>query len=210
MPTSKIAYTSLIQETLSELQKLESNQKKSFYKDRVRFIRYLKEGTAKSQPKAGALIGLQERQSQHLWKLYRQRGMEGLLKEKKVTHLGKLSSVEYSRLLQRLDQDDMMSQKQLRAYLQNQMGKEYTQAGVHYLFKRLKVKLKTGRPVNVRKDHAGEEAFKKMPDLTQSYGKEQIYFTDEMRYGMNLQQKTGQKIKLLFDVDLILLHIHWV
>jgi hypothetical protein len=49
-----------------------------------------------------------------------------------------------------------------------------------------------------------------MPDLTQSYGKEQIYFTDEMRYGMNLQQKTGQKIKLLFDVDLILLHIHWV
>jgi transposase len=161
MPSPKIAYISLIQETLPELQQLESTQKKSFYKDRVRFIRYLKEGTAKSQAKAGALIGLQERQSQNLWKLYRQKGMEGLLQEKKVTHLGKLSSIEYSRLLQRLDQDDIMSQKQVRTYLQDQMGKHYTQAGVHYLFKRLKVKLKTGRPVDVRKDHAGQEAFKK-------------------------------------------------
>jgi transposase len=161
MPNPKIAYTSLIQETLPELQKLESTQKKSFYKDRVRFIRYLQEGIAKSQAKAGALIGLQKRQSQNLWKLYLQKGMEGLLQEKKVTHLGKLSSIEYSRLLQRLDQDDIMSQKQVRAYLQDQMGKQYTQAGVHYLFKRLKVKLKTGRPVNVRKDKVGQEAFKK-------------------------------------------------
>lgn len=161
MPNPKIAYTSLIQETLEELEKLENAQKKSFYKDRVRFIRYLKEGTAKSQAKAGALIGLQARQSQNLWKLYQQKGIGGLLQARKVTHLGKLSSVEYSRLLQRLDQDDMMSQKQVRTYLQDQLGKAYTQAGVHYLFKRLKVKLKTGRPVNVRKDHAGQEAFKK-------------------------------------------------
>ena len=54
-----------------------------------------------------------------------------------------------------------MSQKQVKAYLQAEMGKTYSQPAIHYLFKRLKVKLKTGRPVNVRKDQAGEEAFKK-------------------------------------------------
>lgn len=158
---AKLEYVDLIQESLAELEQLEAKQKKSFYKDRVRFIRYLKEGTAKSQAKAGSLISLQNRQSQNLWQIYRQSGMEGLLKEKKAPHLGKLTSVEYSRLLQRLDQDQMMSQKQVRAYLQDEMGKTYTQPAIHYLFKRLKVKLKTGRPVNVRKDYSGEAALKK-------------------------------------------------
>ncbi len=130
-------------------------------KDSVRFIGYLKEGIAKSQIQAGSLIGLQSRQSHTLWKLYQQKGLEGLLQARKATHIGKLSSVEVSRLLQRLDQDDRMSQKQVKAYLAAEMGKVYTQPAIHYLFKRLKVKLKTGRPVNVRKDKAGEEAFKK-------------------------------------------------
>jgi transposase len=161
MPSPNLAYTNLIQETLATLQELESEQKKSYYKDRVRFIRYLKEGTASSQAKAGSLIGLKSRQSQNLWKLYREGGIAALLKVRKPTHLGKLTAVEYSRLLQRLDQDDIMSQKQVKVYLQDEMGRDYTQPAIHYLFKRLKVKLKTGRPVNVRKDKVGQESFKK-------------------------------------------------
>jgi transposase len=161
MPPSHISYREVIQESVETLQETEKRAKQSYIKDRVRFIRFLKEGTAKSQAQAGTLIGLKSRQSQNLWKLYQQKGIEGLLQARKATHVGKLSSVELSRLLQRLDQDDMMSQKQVKAYLQDQMGKAYTQPAIHYLFKRLKVKLKTGRPVHVRKDKAGEEAFKK-------------------------------------------------
>jgi transposase len=161
MPPSRLSYREVIKESMEQLQEAEKSAKQSYVKDRVRFIRYLKEGTAKSQSQAGSLIGLKSRQSQNLWKLYQQKGMEGLLQARKATHVGKLSSVEVSRLLQRLDQDDMMSQKQVKAYLQAAMGKAYTQAAIHYMFKRLKVKLKTGRPVNVRKDKAGEEAFKK-------------------------------------------------
>ena len=41
------------------------------------------------------------------------------------------------------------------------MGITYSQSGLSCLLSRLKVKLKTGRPVHVRKDEAGEEAFKK-------------------------------------------------
>ncbi len=161
MPSSRLSYKELIKEKEEELLQLEKSQQLSYVKDRVRFIRYLKEGRVKSQAQAGSLIGLQSRQSQNLWKVYQQKGIDGLLQARKATYLGKLSSVELSRLLQRLDQDDMMSQKQVKAYLQAEMGKAYTQPAIHYLFKRLKVKLKTGRPVNVRKDKAGKEAFKK-------------------------------------------------
>lgn len=161
MPCSRLCYREVIKESVERLQEVEKRAKQSYLKDKVRFIRYLKEGTAKSQAQAGNLIGLKSRQSQNLWRLYQQKGIEGLLQARKATHVGKLSSVELSRLLQRLDQDDMMSQKQVKAYLQDQMGKIYSQPAIHYLFKRLKVKLKTGRPVNVRKDKAGEIAFKK-------------------------------------------------
>ena len=161
MPPTRLFYQEIIKESVETLQQAEKSTKQSYIKDRLRFIRYLKEGIAKSQAQAGSLIGLKSRQSQNLWKLYQQKGIEGLLQARKATHIGRLSSVELSRLLQRLDQDDMMSQKQVKAYLQTEMGKAYSQPAIHYLFKRLKVKLKTGRPVNVRKDKVGEEAFKK-------------------------------------------------
>jgi transposase len=161
MPSSRLCYREVIKESLEKLQETEKSAKQSYIKDRVRFIGYLKEGTAKSQAQAGSLIGLKSRQSQNVWKLYQQKGIEGLLQARKATHIGKLSSVELSRLLQRLDQDQMMSQKQVMTYLAAEMGKAYTQPAIHYLFKRLKVKLKTGRPVHVRKDKAGAEVFKK-------------------------------------------------
>ena len=41
------------------------------------------------------------------------------------------------------------------------MGVSYSQSGLSMLLARLKVRLKTGRPVHVRKDEAGEAAFKK-------------------------------------------------
>jgi transposase len=157
----KLDYTQLIQESEEELKQQERQQTKSYYKDRVRFIRYLKTGVVSSQIQSGELIGLKGRQSQNLWKIYQSEGLAGLLRERKPTYLGKMSTVEQSRLLQRLDNDDVMTQKQVQAYIQAEMGKRYTQAGIHYLFKRLKVKLKTGRPVNIRKDQVGEAAFKK-------------------------------------------------
>ena len=57
-------YGELIKEGIAELQQLEKQQTNSKLKDRIRFLRYLKEGTAQTQAQAGALIGLKERQSQ--------------------------------------------------------------------------------------------------------------------------------------------------
>jgi transposase len=53
------------------------------------------------------------------------------------------------------------TQQEILTYLQDTFGVCYTQAGVCVLLKRLKVKLKTSRPSNIRKVEGSEETFKK-------------------------------------------------
>ncbi len=157
----KINYQEKIKESVAELVILEKAQKQARQRDRVRFVRYLKAGQAKTQPQAGAMIGLQRRQSQQLWQQYARQGLQGLVFTGYKGGWAKLSSIQQAHLLQRLDQDDIATQGQLRDWLQQEMGVVYSQSGISVLLSRLKVKLKTGRPVNVRKDKAGEVVFKK-------------------------------------------------
>lgn len=156
-----INYREEIQETLEELLELEREQKHTRQRDRVRFLRLLKQGVAASQQQAGQMIGLKHRQSQMLWKSYKEAGLEKYISSNYKGSWAKLSSHQQARLLQRLDQDDISSQQQLIDWLLAETGIGYSQSGISCLLARLKVKLKTGRPVNVRKDEAGEEAFKK-------------------------------------------------
>lgn len=156
-----INYVEAIQETEEQLLSLEKEQKQSRQRDRVRFTRFLKQGRALTQPQAGQLVGLGRRQSQALWKRYADGGLEALLSGGHKGSWCKLSSQQLARLLQRLDGDDIATQGRLIAWLEAETGVAYTQPGVSALLARLKVKLKTGRPVSVRKDQAGEQAFKK-------------------------------------------------
>ena len=156
-----INYQEIIKEEVEELLLLEKGQKQARLRDRVRFIRLLKEGSAQTQQQAGELVGLKLRQSQLLWKQYRSQGLCWLLENHCKGSWAKLDSQQQARLLQRLDQDDILTQKQLIHWLEQEMNIHYSQPGLSMLLSRLKVKLKTGRPVNVRKDEAGEVAFKK-------------------------------------------------
>lgn len=58
-------------------------------RDRVRFIRLLKSGEAFTQSTAGQVIGLCERQSQRLWRIYQQEGLAGLQKKPAWGYQGK-------------------------------------------------------------------------------------------------------------------------
>lgn len=156
-----IDYSQAIAEDVEELKKLEKQQQDARLRDRVRFLRFLKEGAATSQPQAGEMVGLKRRRSQQLWQQYRQEGLTALLTTHYKGSWGKLDSQQHARLLQRLDQDDVFTQQQIMDWLQVEMGITYTQGGLSDLLSRLKIKAKTGRPVNVRKDQMGEQAFKK-------------------------------------------------
>jgi transposase len=157
----KINYQETIKESVEALLSLEKKQRNARLRDRVRFIRLLKAGTATTQVEAGALIGLKRRQSQLLWKHYKEEGLVSVVATHYKGSWAKLDSVQQARLLQRLDSDDLFSQQQVIDWIKAEMGITYSQSGISLLLARLKVKLKTGRPVNIRKDEAGEKSFKK-------------------------------------------------
>ena len=154
-------YESSIRESVEELYKLERSQSKSIHRDRVRFIRLLKSGSCTSQKEAGASVGLRIAQSQVIWRRYREGGIASLLGKPSRHGWGKLDSRQISCLRTRLSGHDMYTQDQIAGWLRDEFGIAYTQGGISLLLKRLKIKLKTGRPVNVRKDAAEGEEFKK-------------------------------------------------
>lgn len=158
----RIDYTNIIFESFESLEALERRQSEARFRDYVRFIRYLKSGEATSQKASGAKIGLKERQSQNLWHRYQTEGLSKMLVEQRGSSLGYLSYHQIS-LLQSFLRDSRvpLTQIQIIDWLRDSFGVTFTQGGLSELLKRLKIKLKTGRPVNVRQNEGDLEDFKK-------------------------------------------------
>lgn len=154
-------YQETITESGERLLKLERETKDLKARDRVRFVRLLKTGEAATQREAGELIGLQVRQSQRLWKQYRETGLRAMRESNYTGGAAKLDKEQQARFVERLKQDDIWSLEQARRFLQQECGVGYTVGGVSALCRRLKVKLKTGRPKNVKQKAGEVEEFKK-------------------------------------------------
>lgn len=154
-------YVEFIKESESYLLSLEKREKNAMRRDRIRFIRMLKMGNFRSQSAAGASIGLGERQSQRLWSSYAKGGISSLLSTYAERWWGKLSSVQISQLRSFLLSDQAQTLANIQAYLAGNLGVKYSISGVSDLCKRLKIKAKTGRPVNVRQKPGSVDDFKK-------------------------------------------------
>jgi len=148
-----------ISESLDELHRLSAQQKLTLRRDRIGFLIGLKNGCTQAQ--AGERIGIGLRQSQKLWRLYRKGGPAALLVENRKTHFGKLSCAQISRLRSFLLTDQADTLRSVQHWLAGNEQVHYSLGRISLLFKRLKIKLKTGRPSNVRQDKQGMEAFKK-------------------------------------------------
>jgi transposase len=158
---SIIDYPKVIKETEKELLGREREQSKAFVRDRIRFLRLLKTGRCSSQGQAGELIGLCSRSSQRLWKQYREGGLNALLTYPYQGRSCQLSQEQQEQLNCYLAEDQVQFLHEAGQYIQDQFGVSYSTSGLHKLFGRMKVKKKTGRPSNYRKDEKGESAFKK-------------------------------------------------
>lgn len=154
-------YAIAISESAESLTELMGKQKLTICRDRLQYLYLLKTQAAKSQKAAGALIGLKERQSQHIWSLYQQGGISLVLDLTRHTYFGKLSSRQISQLRTYLKTDQASSLTHIQEWLQTNFQVKYTLGGISLLCKRLKIKLKTGRPTHVRQDKAGLDSFKK-------------------------------------------------
>ena len=154
-------YSDTIQESTEWLLESEKKRGSAIDRDRCRFLRLLKSGECKSQAAAGVAIGLCERHAQRLWQTYRQQGFEGLMHRPSRRGFGKLTAQQISHLRQFLRDDQAQTLENIQAYLLGSLGVQYTIGGISDLCKRLKVKRKKGRLVNVRQKPGAVELFKK-------------------------------------------------
>lgn len=154
-------YSVLITEDLPILQFIERQQTNAQFRDHVRFLRLLKEGVAPTQLAAAKQVNLSLRQAQRVWKQYRAQGLEDLIKPRASTYIGKLSTTQMSHLRRFLLDDQAQTLADIQTYLLDRLGVKYTIGGVFDLCKRLKIKLKTGRPVYVHQAPGAVEEYKK-------------------------------------------------
>ncbi len=163
-------YFVLITEDLSVLQLLEKQQTDAQFRDYVRFLRLLKEGAAPTQAAAAKQVNLGLRQAQRLWKQYREQGLEALIRPRTSTYIGKLSTTQMSHLRRFLLDDEAQTLADIQTYLHDRLAVKYTIGGIFDLCKRLKIKLKTGRPVHVHQPPGAVEDYKKNGCLTNFVG----------------------------------------
>ena len=157
-----IDYCEVIKESQEYLWKQEGKQSKSFVRDRIGFVRLLKAGQCSSQQQAGGLIGYSPRNSQRLWKQYREGGLKALLVYPYKGLPCQLSQPQQEKLRNYLAKDQAQFLQEAKGYIEQQFGICYSISAVHYLFDRLHIKKKTGRPSNYRKDQKGAKLFKKV------------------------------------------------
>lgn len=154
-------YQREIREPVEQLQQLERHQSIAILRDRIRFLRLLKSGQCTSQCQAAEAINLSLREGQRIWARYRKEGLQGLFRYKTKGGTCKLTPAQLAQLQLTLQQDQIQTLREGRDCIEQSFGVHYTLGGVHYVFKCLKVKKKTGRPCSMRKDARGSKAFKK-------------------------------------------------
>ena len=74
-----ITYPLLIQEDIAQLQAAEKTARDKSRADRVRMLRFLKEGRVVGVSQAAAVLGHSVRTAQRWWQCYREGGLAGLL-----------------------------------------------------------------------------------------------------------------------------------
>lgn len=147
----RLNYPSLITESREELEGLLKQHRGGIQRDRLRFLLYLKTGESLTQSDAAKRVNLSERQGQRNWNSYCQNGLSALLDIPKGGAPCKLDDSQLEALEKRLKEDDIQFLHEAVAHVKQTYGKSYTPAGIHFLFKRLKVKKKPDDPATYNK-----------------------------------------------------------
>lgn len=136
----RLNYPSLIEESREDLEALLKQQTDAVQRDRLRFLLYLKTGESLTQSDAAKRINLSTRQGQRDWAKYCKAGIKGLLEIPKGGAPCKLDDTQLDALKKRLKQDDIQFLHQAVEHVKKTYKKSYGTSGMHYVFKRLKVK----------------------------------------------------------------------
>lgn len=156
-------YQRLVKETTEELVDLERKHRHSVIGSRLRMLRLLKSGEARSVEVASGLLGYSWRHCQRWLTQYQAGGLAALLEPAKARggSQERMTAAAWETLNEAMRQGEVGTFEQARALLAER-GVVYKDASsVLRLFKRHKIKAKAGRYRHEKADAKQQEAFKK-------------------------------------------------
>lgn len=156
-------YLEIIRESEAELLALEKKHRASPYGQRFRMLRLLKSGRCRSIQQIADTLGYSLRQCQRWLELYRQGGIDGLTSGQSVQRGGseRMTEAAWEALNEALARDEIGSYAQARTLLTEQGVVYKDESSIFRLFKRHRIKAKTGRYQHQKADPEAQEAFKK-------------------------------------------------
>ena len=159
----RIKYPKAIQESEEELTRLEQSLRGQKAADRVRVLRLLKSGTVKSLKDCAPMVGYSVSQLTRWWERYRAEGLAGVLKRQKPTgKASRLTAEAWAGLLQAMRAGHIVTMQEARNYLEREWSISYKNGkSLWWLFKKHRVKWKTGRRRHKKANAEQQAAFKK-------------------------------------------------
>jgi transposase len=158
-----IDYPTQIEQTEEDLIAVERRLRHQPTANRVTLLRLLKTGAVRSLRAAAPLLGYSERQIQRWWHTYTAQGLEALCRP--APHPGareRLSLEALAALEAAMQAGQIARLRDAQGFLRERCGVVYASLnGISQLFKRHKIKLKTGRRRHRRGDLDAQAAFKK-------------------------------------------------
>jgi transposase len=158
-----INYAAGITQSEDELLRLERRLRHRPTADRVQLLRLLKTRAVRSLRAAAPLLGYSERQVQRWWALYKTGGLEALCAPpSRQGSRARLSAEALAALHVAMAAGQIARLHEAQAFLRERCGILYHSLnGVSQLFKRQKIKLKTGRRRHRQSNPTVQAAFKK-------------------------------------------------
>jgi transposase len=159
----RINYPKAIQESEADLLSLEQRLRGQKPADRVRMLRLLKSGTVKSLKDCAPLVGYSLVQLTRWWERYRTAGLAELVKqEKPIGQPCKVTAEAWEGLMAAMRKGDIATLEDARDYLEREWGIWYKNGkSLWWLFKKHRVKWKTGRRRHKKANAEQQAAFKK-------------------------------------------------
>jgi len=158
---SALDYSEIITESVEHLQGMLKKAHEPLIRRRLRFLLLLKQNKGMSRATAGKKLGLLPTGAEKMWKLYHRAGMESFIEYPFKGRKSYLDQEQKSWLQEELKKDTTPSLSKACRMVEEHTGVHYGVPGMHYMFKCLGVKKKTGRPSHVDQQPELAEAFKK-------------------------------------------------
>jgi transposase len=163
---SALDYSEIITERVEQLQTMLKKAHEPLIRRRLRFLLLLKQNKGMSRATAGKKLGLLAAGAEKMWKLYHKEGMDSFIDYPFKGRKSYLDTAQKSWLQQELKKDSTTSLSKACQLVEEHTGVHYGASGMHYVFKCLGVKKKTGRPSHVDQQPEQAEAFKKKTFLS--------------------------------------------